>query len=149
MQSAYVLPRFCYAHVIMVGLLKVPRLYVWYHRKLPNCQTLRWVSLGWSRWGATKHQHCNPECAKWHDMYTHQRSVRTNECKITPILSDCVMNGFIMFLATTPLDNASQPFDVETVSQYRSAVTSAENPASENSPQSIGELGSVVDTWLI
>ena len=35
------------------------------------------------------------------------------------------------------------------VSQSRSAVTSAENPASENSPQSIGELVPFMDTWLI
>ena len=24
----------------------------------------------WSWWGASKHQHCNSECAKWHDIYT-------------------------------------------------------------------------------
>ena len=40
--------------------------------KLPNCQRPRWVPLGWSRWGATKHQHCNFEYAKWHDIYTQE-----------------------------------------------------------------------------
>ena len=34
------------------------------------CQMSRWVPLGWSRWGATKHQHRNFEYAKWHDIYT-------------------------------------------------------------------------------
>ena len=38
--------------------------------KLANCQTSRWVPLGWSRWGATKHQHCNSEYASGHDIYT-------------------------------------------------------------------------------
>ena len=33
-----------------------------------------------------------------------------------------------------------QSFGVYTVSQSRSVVTSAENPAPDNSPQSIGEL---------
>ena len=41
---------------------------------------------------------CNSEFAKWHDIYMiRQRSARTNECKITLILNDCVMNGFISF----------------------------------------------------
>ena len=54
------------------------------------------------------------------------------------------MNGFIMFgimfMTATGLENSPQSFDVYTVSQSRSVVTSAENPAPENSPQSIGEL---------
>ena len=54
------------------------------------------------------------------------------------------MNGFIMFgimfMAATGLENSPQSFDVYTFSQSRSVVTSAENPAPENSPQSIGEL---------
>ena len=54
------------------------------------------------------------------------------------------MNGFIifgiMFMTATGLENSPQSFGVYTVSQSRSAVTSAENPAPDNSPQSIGEL---------
>ena len=50
------------------------------------------------------------------------------------------MNGVIMFITATGLENSPQQFDVYTVSQSRSVVTSAENPAPANSPQSIGEL---------
>ena len=54
------------------------------------------------------------------------------------------MNGFIifgiMFMTATGLENSPQSFGVCTVSQSRSVVTSAENPAPDNSPQSIGEL---------
>ena len=54
------------------------------------------------------------------------------------------MNGFIifgiMFMTATGLENSPQSFGVYTVSQSRSVVTSAENPAPDNSPQSIGEL---------
>ena len=53
------------------------------------------------------------------------------------------MNGFIMFgimlMTATGLENSPQSFDVYTVSQTRSVVTSAENPAPENSPLSIAE----------
>ena len=49
------------------------------------------------------------------------------------------MNGFIifgiMFITATGLES----FGAYTVSQSRSVVTSAENPAPDNSPQSIGE----------
>ena len=38
------------------------------------------------------------------------------------------------------LENSPQSFDVYSVSQSRSMVTSAEYPAPKNSPQSIGEL---------
>ena len=38
------------------------------------------------------------------------------------------------------LENSPQSFGFYTVSQSRSVVTSAENPAPDNSPQSIGEL---------
>ena len=57
------------------------------------------------------------------------------------------MNGFIIFgimsMTATGLKNSPQSFDVYTVSQSRSVVTSAENPAPENSPQSTGELHNV------
>ena len=45
-----------------------------------------------------------------------------------------------MFMTATGLENSPQSFDVYTVSQSRSVVTSAENPAIDNSPRSIGEL---------
>ena len=83
----------------------------------------------------------------------YHRSARTNGSKITLILSDCVMNGFIMFgiifTTATRLDNSPQSSDAYTVSHSRSMVTSAENPASENSPQSIRKLDSVMDAWLV
>ena len=54
------------------------------------------------------------------------------------------MNGFIifgiMFMTATGLENSPQSFGVYTVSQYRSIVTSAENPVPDNSPKSIREL---------
>ena len=54
------------------------------------------------------------------------------------------MNGFIifgiMFMTATGLEISPQSFGVYTVSQSRSVVTSAENPAPNNSPRSIGEL---------
>ena len=54
------------------------------------------------------------------------------------------MNGFIifgiMFMTATGLENSPQSFGAYTLSQSRSVVTSAENPAPDNSPQSIGEL---------
>ena len=55
------------------------------------------------------------------------------------------MNGFIivfgiMFMTATGLENSPQSFGVYAVSQSRSVVTSAENPAPDNSPLSIGEL---------
>ena len=66
------------------------------------------------------------------------------------LLENCVMNRFhhfrgfiifgIMFMTATGLENSPQSFGVYTVSQSRSVVTSAENPAPDNSPQSIGEL---------
>ena len=59
------------------------------------------------------------------------------------------MNGFIkfgvMFMTATALENSPQAFVVYIVSQSRSVVKSAENPALENSPQLIGELR----TWPI
>ena len=60
------------------------------------------------------------------------------------VIENCVMNGFIifgiMFMTATGLENSPQSFGVFTVSQSRSVVTSAENPAPDNSPRSIGEL---------
>ena len=57
------------------------------------------------------------------------------------------MNGSIifgiMFMTATGLENSPQSFGVYTVSQSRSVVTSAVNPAPDNSPQSIGELRNV------
>ena len=54
------------------------------------------------------------------------------------------MNGFIvlgiMFMTATGLENSPQSFGIYTVSQSRSVATSTDNPAPDNSPQSIGEL---------
>ena len=45
----------------------------------------------------------------------------------------------IMFMTATGLENSPQSFGVYTVSQSRSVVTSTENLAPDNSPQSIGD----------
>ena len=54
------------------------------------------------------------------------------------------MNGFIIFgitfMTATGLENSPESFGVYTVSQSRPVMTSAKNPAPDNSPQSIGEL---------
>ena len=54
------------------------------------------------------------------------------------------MNGWIIFgiifMTATGLENSPQSSGVYTVSQSRSVMTSEENPAPDNSPQSIGEL---------
>ena len=87
-------------------------------------------------------QRCDSELAKWHNIYTPEECAdewRQNNADLK-LLENCVMNGFIMFMTATGLENSPQSFDVYTVSQSRSVVTSAENPAPENSPQSIGEL---------
>ena len=60
------------------------------------------------------------------------------------LLENCVMTGFIifgiMFITATGLGNSPQSFDVYPVSRSHSVLTSAENPAPDNSPQSSGEL---------
>ena len=60
------------------------------------------------------------------------------------------MNGFIifgiMFMTATGLENSPQSFGAYTVSHSRSVVTSAENPALDNSPQS---NDSATGTWPI
>ena len=91
-------------------------------------------------------QRCGSEFAKWHDIYTPVECAdewRQNNADLR-LLQNCVMNGFIMFdimfMTATGLENSPQSFDVYTVSQSRSVVTSAENPAPRNSSQSIGEL---------
>ena len=81
-------------------------------------------------------------------LHIHQRSARTNKGKKTLIqsysrtvswmVSSC--SAGVMFMTATGLENSPQSFDVYTVSQSRSVVTSAENPAPGNSPQSIAEL---------
>ena len=68
---------------------------------------------------------------------------------------ECFIIFGIMFMTATGLENSPQSFGVYTVSQSRSVVTSAENPAPDNSPQSIGELRnghvakkSVIQEWF-
>ena len=99
-------------------------------------------------------QRCGSEFAKWHDIYTPEECAdewRQHNADLK-VLENCVMNGFIvfgiMFMTATGLENSSQSFDVYTVSQSRSVVTSAENPAPENSPQSVLE-NSTMGTWPI
>ena len=92
-------------------------------------------------------QRCGSEFTKWHDdIYTPEECAdewRQNNADLK-LLKNWVMNGFIMFgimfMTATGLKNSPQSFDVYTLSQSRSVVTPAENPAPENSTQSIGEL---------
>ena len=70
-------------------------------------------SLGWSRWG-----HPTNSAVTLNSSYDiisiYQRDARTNECKMTLIVSDCVMNDFIIsgiiFMAATRLNNLPQSF---------------------------------------
>ena len=120
-------------------------------KKLPDCHSLRVHAVGPARLIPMR---SNRKTALWlYDMISiHQRSARTNECKITLISSDCVMNDFtmsgIMFMTVTPLDSSPHSLDVW---WCHSLVPwwSPWNPASENSPEWIIELSSVMDTWLI
>ena len=82
----------------------------------------------------------------WYLIYTPEEYAdewRQNNADLK-LLENSVMNGFIifgiMFMTATGLENSPQSFGVYTVSQSRSVVTSAENPAPDNSPQSIGVL---------
>ena len=112
-----------------------------------NCQTrtrCRCYSIH-PDWGATK-------TALWlwvrkitWYLYNH-RSARANEGKTTLIWSysrtvSWMVSSFSASCSWRPLDwRIRQSFGVYTVSQSRSVVASAENPAPDNSPQSIGEL---------
>ena len=115
-----------------------------------NCSTVKQRD-GWRSVDPNGGQ---PKTALWlwvremNDMISiHQRSARTNEGKITLILSHCVMNGFIifciMFVTASALD-VTWRLDSFTVA-FRGDVRG--DPASENSPQSILELrnGPVAD----
>ena len=91
--------------------------------------------------GSNQKQRCGSEFAKWHAIYTPEECAdewRQNNADLK-LLENSVMNGFtmfgIMFMTATGLENSPQSFDVYIVSQSRSVVTSAENPAPENSPQ--------------
>ena len=111
-------------------------------QKFLNCHTTTRVGYSGTPMGSNQKQRCGSEFAKWHDIYTAEECAdewRLNNTDLK-LLENCVMNGFIMFMTATRLENSPQSFDVYTVSQSRSAVTSAENPAPKNSPQSIGEL---------
>ena len=114
--------------------------------QLPN-NDARWVLLqAFIPMGSNQKQRSGSVVAKWHDIYTPEEcadELRQNNADLK-LLENCVMNGLIifgiMFMTATGLENSPHSFDVYTVSQSRSVVTSAENPAPDNSPQSIGEL---------
>ena len=91
-------------------------------------------------------QRCSSDFAKLHDIYTPKEwadELRQNNADLK-LLENCVMNDFIMIgimcMTATGLENSPQSFDVYAVSHSRSVVTFAENPAPENSSQSIGKL---------
>ena len=89
-------------------------------------------------------QRCGSEFAN--KISIHQRSEPTNEgktrrFKVTRELCHELFHYVRHHIVTaTGLENSPQSFDVYTVSQSRSMVTSAENAVPENSPQPIGEL---------
>ena len=96
--------------------------------------------------GSNQKQRCGSEFAKWHDIYTQEECAdewKQHNADLK-LLKNLVMDGFkmfgFMFMTATGLENSPQSFDVYTVSQSRSEVMSAENPAPENSPQSIPNL---------
>ena len=98
-----------------------------------------------SRWGATKNS-AMALSSRNNMISIHQRSAyewKQNNADLK-LLENCVMYGFvifgIMFMTAMGLENSPKSFGVSTVSQSRSVVTSTENPAPDNSPQSIGEL---------
>ena len=79
--------------------------------KLSNRQMPGWMPLGWSRWGASDNSTLTLNSQN--DMISiHHRSARTNEGKIRLILSDYVMNGFIMSGIMLMTATPSQLFDV-------------------------------------
>ena len=96
--------------------------------------------------GSDQKQRYGSEFAKYHDIYTPEECAdewKENNADLK-LLENCVMNGFIVFgimlMTATRLENSPQSFGINTVSQSRSVVTSADNPAPDNSPQSHGEL---------
>ena len=93
--------------------------------------------------GSNQKQRCGSEFVKWHDIYTPEECAdewRQNNADLK-LLENCVMNAFIMFgITATGLENSPQSLDVYTVSQSHSVVMSVENPAPENTSQSLGEL---------
>ena len=106
----------------------------------------RWVLQAFIPMGSNQKQRCGSGFTKKHDIYTPEECAeewRQNNADLKS-LENCVMNGFIifgiMFMTANGPENSPQSFGVYTVSQSRSVVTSAENPAPDNSPQSIGEL---------
>ena len=121
-----------------------------------SCSTVkqrRAVCSAPSRWGATKNSAV--ALSSRNDMiYTPEECAdewRQNNADLK-LLENCVINGFIMFdimsMTATGLENSPQSFDVYTVSQSRSVVTPAENPAPKNSPWSQLE-NSAMGTWPI
>ena len=89
--------------------------------------TTRFIPMGSNQ----KHR-CGSEVSKW--QYTKECADEwwQNNADLK-LLKNCVMNGFIvfgiMFMTSTGLENSPQSFDVYTVSQSRSVVTSADNPS--------------------
>ena len=116
-------------------------------QKFLNCQTTTRGGFCSSHPdGEQPKQRCGSEFPKWHNIYTPEECAdewRQNNADLK-LLENGVMNGFIMFgimfMTATGLENSPQSFDAYTISQSRCVVTSAENPAPENSPQSTGEL---------
>ena len=98
-----------------------------------------------SQWGATKNS-AVALSSRNNMISIHQRIVRTNEGKTTVIQNysktvSWMVSSFSASCSWRPLDwRIRHSHLASTLFQSRSVVTSAENPAPDNSPQSIGEL---------
>ena len=89
--------------------------------------------------GSNQKQCCGSEFTKWHDIYLYTRGVR-GRIKAKQRWFKVIRELCHEWFHHVHDGHWTWEFDVYTVSQSHSVMTSAENPAPENSPQSIGEL---------
>ena len=83
-------------------------------KKLPNCQLFNRREMDAAQlipMGRNHKQSCNSEIAKWRDIFTPEECAAI-ECKITLVLSDRVMDGFIMSAIIFMTTTSSQSLDV-------------------------------------
>ena len=117
---------------------------IWRIQKLLNRQTTRWVPLDSSRRRTTKNRRCGSEFAKWNDIYIPEECEdewRQNNADLKLLCHEWFHHHVRYHVHDGHCSGEfATVICVYTVSQSRSVVTSAENPASENPPRSIGDL---------
>ena len=120
--------------------------------KLLNCQTPWWVLLGCSQWGATPKQHCGSEFVLRHAIYTLEECVDEWRQNNTDYKWLCYSMVSLCSASCSwlPLDWRIRHNHMMS-RQFHSLVPGGDihGKSSKKSPQSIGELGFVMDTWLI